>query len=190
LLSFVLLAALGAGCSRAIKPPRLDPRAAAAQAFADYDTNKDGFLDDGELTRCPGLRACLRRCDKDRDGKLSLAELEEGLESYSKSGTGLLEVVCTVRLDSSPLPGAEVLFEPEPFLGPGIKPARRTTDDRGQARLKVEGAPASGCHLGIYRVRITKEGQVPARYNTPSQLGVEVAPDSTGVFTFRLTSRP
>jgi hypothetical protein len=49
-----------------------------------------------------------------------------------------------------------------------------------------------GCHPGIYRVRITKNGSngqemLPARYNDQSRLGIEVGPGMKGRTTFSLT---
>jgi hypothetical protein len=48
-----------------------------------------------------------------------------------------------------------------------------------------------GCHLGVYRVRISKKDAqgretVPARYNTQTQLGIEVGPAMEGGYTFNL----
>jgi len=48
-----------------------------------------------------------------------------------------------------------------------------------------------GCHLGAYRVRISKKDAqgretVPARSNTQTQLGIEVGPGMEGGYTFNL----
>ena len=189
--ALALAALLAPGCATRIAPPPLDPKAAGARALADYDRNRDGFLDARELEQCPGLKSCLARLDKDRDGRLSQGEVEKLLEGYRDSGIGLIEVACRVTLDRQPLAGAEVTLAPEPFMGEGARPARGTTDERGRARPQVEGAPVRGCHLGVYRVRISKKDAqgretVPARYNTQTQLGIEVGPGMEGGYTFNL----
>jgi hypothetical protein len=186
-----LAALLVPACATRIEPPPFDPQAAGARALADYDRNKDGFLDARELERCPGLKSRLARLDTDRDGRLSQEEIEKLLEGYQGSGIGLMEVVCRVTLGGKPLAGAEVALEPEPFMGDGARPALGTTDERGRARPRVEGAPVRGCHLGVYRVRVSKKDAqgretVPARYNTQTQLGIEVGPGMEGGYTFHL----
>src|SRR5438876_481057 len=58
------------GCSggpSAVHAPTLSPEEAGRQALAEYDTNKDGFLDAKELERCPALKSSLKAIDKNRD---------------------------------------------------------------------------------------------------------------------------
>jgi hypothetical protein len=193
-LVLVWLLPLTSGCSRReVEPPRFDARAAAARALAEYDTNQDGFLDVQELERCPGLKSCLRQWDRDKDGRLSLEEVEAGLEALQQSGVGLLGLVCRVQLDGRPLPGASVVLEPEPFLAPELHPARATTDEDGRARPQADGAEFPGCQLGLYRVRISKTEQgrevVPPRYNRQSRLGIGVGPEVQSPVLFPLSSR-
>jgi hypothetical protein len=199
-LSLLLLPPLAAGCGggKRIEVPRIDPKGLATKALAEYDLDKDGSLDARELARCPGLKAALARADRDKDGRLSRAELEEYFQSWADSKTGLQQVLCRVTLDGNPLSGAEVQLEPEAFLGGIARPAKGVSDERGEVRFQVEGgggtaAAQSGCNLGIYRVRITRtaEGKevVPARYNTNTQLGIEVSPSMLGRTVFHLESR-
>lgn len=188
----LLLPLLAWGCSgRKFVPPAINAKEAAERAFGEYDKNHDGVLDADELERCPGLKKALKTFDRNGDGRLSREELEEGLATYEKTDIGLMEVVCAVTLDGAPLAGADVVLEPEPFLGPNFKPARGTTDQRGRARMQIDGAAKPGANLGIYRVRIAKAGgqpALPARYNTQTQLGVEIGPDASGPIVFRLTA--
>ncbi|HVS37757.1 MAG TPA: hypothetical protein VMS17_19500, partial [Gemmataceae bacterium] len=191
----VLPSALAGGCGGAIAPSRINPAAAAARAMADYDSNKDGYLDAHELDACPGLKSCLPRYDADRDGRLSRAELEAGLAPYKGVPIGLMNTVCTVTLNGSSLIGADVQFEPESFLADVVKPAHGTTDDHGAAVMQTDGAPLPGCNLGVYRVRISKKDSagketLPARYNTATQLGIELGPDARGSCDFALVSAP
>src|SRR5947209_3938200 len=84
LLAVVLGLALG--CStRRVTPSRVSAADAAAKALAQYDTNKDGFLDAAELERCPGLKNALKRHDTNKDGRFSREELEEYFGTYAKS---------------------------------------------------------------------------------------------------------
>jgi hypothetical protein len=161
--------------------------------MAEYDLDKNGFLDEMELERCPGLKSMLESYDRDKDGRLSRAEIEEALKVHVQSKLGLLEVRCKVTLDKEPLAGATVIFEPEVFMGLSIKPAKGITNERGVARLDSEGAPKPGCRPGIYRVRISKIDEsgkeiVPAQYQSQTPLGAEVGPAMRGLFSFRLSS--
>jgi len=62
--------------------------------------------------------------------------------------------------------------------------------------MTTEQKNSRGVGLGLYRVRISKkvDGQetIPARYNTETELGVEVAQDNgnlTGDCFFKLSSK-
>jgi hypothetical protein len=118
--------------------------------------------------------------------------------------TGLASVRCHVTLDGQPLVGAEVVFEPEEFLGEEIKTAAGKTNQFGDAAPTIppEERPdptlPGGAHFGLYRVRISKvtNGRelIPARYNKESILGQEVSYDDPGMINnnmgFALKSRP
>src|SRR3954452_20544813 len=113
----LLLPPLAVACSKQVAIPPLDPKDVAAKALDEYDANKDGFLDAKELERCPGLKTALLRFDKDKDGRFSRGELEEYFALWVESKTGLQQVFCRVTLDGQPLSGANVLLEPEAFMG-------------------------------------------------------------------------
>jgi hypothetical protein len=192
-LPLVFLTLAVGGCSKRVVVPSIDPRGLAEKALAEYDLDRNGSLDAKELEGCPGLKAALARLDKDRDGRLSRAELEEYFQTYIDSKTGLQQVVCRFTLDDVALSGAEVLLEPEKFMGAVCKTAKGVTDERGEARFQVEGAPQPGCNLGVYRVRVTKSGAggkqaLPSRYNATTQLGLEVSPSVRGRAVFHLRS--
>ncbi len=192
----VLLVLKVAGCSRSVgEITHIDAKEAAAKAMAEYDSNRDGYLDARELERCPGLKSVMPQFDKDRDGRLSQAEIEEGLTAIQQNQSGLTEVMCKVTLNKQPLVGASVILEPEPFLQADIKPAQGTTNEQGRVALQIEGETQPGCNVGLYRVRVSKHDageHIPARYNTQSQLGLGVgsglAPRGTGIYNFHLTS--
>jgi hypothetical protein len=177
----------GVACRQSpIKAPRFDPVAAAHQAMAEYDANKDGSLDAEELTRCPGLLAAKGSMDRDGDGKLSESEIVARLRFYQASRAEVVLFPCRVLLDGMPLAGATVTLTPEKFMGPTFQPATGVTMEGGDAIVSAEDVRSkgfSGVYCGLYRVQISckdaagKE-RVPAKYNTETTLGRELTADS------------
>jgi hypothetical protein len=195
----VLLALLlPAACSGRITPPPLDADEAGRLALQEYDLNKDGALDAAEAGRCPALLAAFKTIDKNGDGKLSAGEIAERVRAWQATRVGLVVLSCQVLLDDRPLPDATLTLTPEKLLGPSLKPATGVTDQNGLAHPRSEGAALAGVACGLYRVEISKktpQGQerLPARYNSRTTLGLEVAPDSAGqrgTIRFRLTGSP
>jgi hypothetical protein len=195
----VALALVAAGCSGngPIAIPQVSPREAAEQAIADYDTNKDGTLDAKELEACPGLLSALKRTDRSGDSRLSADEIADRLTLFQDQGMQS-DVSVDVRLDGRALAGATVTLVPESFLGSSIKSASTVTDEMGTGYFKIEGSEFVQVALGYYRVQVSKNAQgrelIPARYNTKSVLGQEIAPDvegrgSANTVRLRLTSR-
>jgi hypothetical protein len=189
------LALLLAGCpsTPTVSIPEISPDAAAKQALAEYDTNHDGFLDARELERCPALKASLKSLDTNRDGKLSADEIAARLQLMMEQKS-LTTANCQVLMNNEPLQDATVTFVPEKFMGPAIKAATGKTDDYGYAALQIEGEELPGVSYGFYRVEISKKNEqgqetIPARYNTKTTLGRELAPVTREKDTpFRLTS--
>jgi hypothetical protein len=128
----------------------------------------------------------------------------ERVKAWQAMRTGLTSVRCHVTLDGQPLAGADVVFEPESFLGEEIKTARGKTNQYGDAAPTVppEERPEpdlpGGVHFGLYRVRISKTANgrelLPTRYNTETILGQEVSYDDPAMqnnnMAFALKSRP
>lgn len=191
-LLFGLWIVLGCSSASPVKVTTLNPKNTADRALAEYDQNKDGYLDEKELERCPGLKAALPFFDKDQDGRLSREELESGFDLMQKLHAGLVATGCRVYLDGEPVAGVQVVLEPEPLLKDQLKPAQGITDESGRAQLQVEGAPVPGCNPGLYRVRISREenGQeiFPERYNKKTQLGLAVGAGKSDVHKFDLTT--
>src|SRR5205809_820744 len=130
-LAFVLVV----GCSGSkVGPPSFDPGEAADRAFAEFDANKDGYLDAGELERCPALKNALVYLDTDRDKRLSKQELVTRLAYFKDNRTGMIRSPTQFFLNGSYLDGAKVTFVPERFLGDSFKPAMGVTDVRGEPR--------------------------------------------------------
>jgi hypothetical protein len=168
---------LAAGCSRgpgAETRPSYDPAGIAQAALDALDKNKNGALERAELDACPALLHALPAIDRNQDKALSRDELRQRAEQYATLGR--VAVTCVVTLDGAPLVGATVTFEPEPWLGPGLKPATAKTDPEGvTGTWTIDGQPAGDLPRGLYRIRITKDGaNIPPRYNVQTTLGREV----------------
>ncbi len=175
------------GCSGrlpALKPPKFDPVAAARAAMEQYNSNQDGIIQGAELENSPGISFSLDRIDTNRDGGATEDEIGKMIqEKWLDPGDGVMRVKCNVTLNRQPLDGATITFEPEQFLGNLVHPARGET--RGGfatmsvAKEHMPHANARGVAPGLYFVRISKtvngEELIPARYNTETTLGVEVA---------------
>ena len=120
--------------------------------------------------------------DTDRDNKISAEEIQARLELYEARKPGMIEQTCKVFLNNVPLDGAEVVFEPEEFLGGSIETARGTTDANGTASLiipeVVEQDPTlTGLRTGLYKVKITHPGvEIPPKYNEQTTLTIELSP--------------
>ena len=177
--SLVLLA----GCTG--RPGRVDPpdypSDAGAAAVDAYDANGDDAIGGAELDRVPALRASLKQVDTDGDGLLTAREIDARIQSWLDTRTAEMTVRCEVLLDGSPLANAQIVFEPEPFLGPNVKPASAVTGANGAATVSMAAEHLadprySGVACGWYKIRVTsKDRKIPARYNTETTLGCEVA---------------
>lgn len=186
-LTLVLVATTGCRYRLpALKPPKFDPEAAASAAMEAYDTNADGRIDKTELESAPAIRFSLGRIDSDDDDEVTAEELSRMIqEKWIDAGGGVMRVGVIVKLNRRPVSGATVTFEPEDFLGDVIHAASGETDSDGYAPMSMseEHMPhenvRSGVSPGLYLVRISKEVNgkelIPAKYNTETILGIEVA---------------
>lgn len=183
-----------------VHPPAIDASAAGRDAIAHYDANQDGAISGEELEEAPALKAALKQLDTDGNRQLIAGEITARIVQWQKSRLGLTTVRCMVRLDGKPLSDATVTLAPERFLGPNVQPATGKTDASGAASLSVASPPEPGLlgvAPGFYRVEISKKAgameTVPAKYNTQTTLGLEVALDADaladGEATFDLTSQ-
>jgi hypothetical protein len=197
LLPLAMMMLLLSGCSQGPETavvPSLSPDEAAQRAMAEYDTNpKDGLLDADELKRCPALRDGLESIDSNKDGRISAQEIADRLTKFQATKIGLVGVPCRVLLDDAPLEGATVTLVPEKFMGPSFQAASGISDERGSVRLIVPGQTAPGVQWGYYRIEVSKKDaagqeQLPARYNTATTLGVEVAADGRKILNLKLVS--
>ena len=180
-----LALALIGGCSGGparVAAPSLSASGAAAKAMEQYDANHDGKLSDAELDACPSIKSALAKIDTNGDKTVTAEKLTARIQSWQGKGITRMGIVCTVTRGEEPLAGAEVKFVPEKFMGSNFQPGTGKTDQNGKAAISLaeaDGGSHPGLPLGYYRVEITKSGeQIPAKYNTETTLGQEVAPDN------------
>jgi hypothetical protein len=163
--------AAAASCSRGpatVKPPEIDPAAAAKAAIAQYDKNGDGALSAREVETSA---LSLERWDGDTNGSISQDEIARRLKRYVDHGTGMQGLSCTVRRAGHPLADAQVTLEPEEFLGGAVHPAYGTTGSDGHAQLSVAEEfrlrpDVIAVEVGLYKVKITHQ-QVAIREVSP-----------------------
>jgi hypothetical protein len=191
----VLLCSCGGGPAR-VRPPGINASAAGEEAIELCDADGDGTASGDELEKAPSLKSAMKRLDTNGDGGASAGEVTARIAKWQEIGIGVMSFGCTVTLDGSPLTGAVVTFEPEPFLGDEVKAASGTTNRYGGASATIakEERPNAtyppGMHLGFYKVKISKQvnGQeiIPAKYNEATVLGQEVAPDVAEILNNRV----
>jgi hypothetical protein len=179
-----------ASCNRgpsAVKPPSISASGAGSKAMELYDKDDDGKVAGPELDGAPALKAAMATLDTDGDQAVDADEVAARVKSWQATPVALTGVKVKVTMDGQPLPGAEVVFEPDPCLGDDIKLAKAITGAYGDVapvippELRGSADHPGGIQLGLYLVRITKnvsgKETVPARYNTNTTLGQEIAYD-------------
>lgn len=171
----------------AVPVPTINPAAAAAEAMAMYDTNKDGALDAEELKKVPGLTHHPAKFDANGDGKVDQQEIANRFTDIYKAQVGMMNFPVVVKWNGQPLAGATVKMIPEKFLGSAIKPAEGITDVNGYASPSLADADmpsdlrgkVKAMHNGIYKVEITHPTtKLPEIYNSATTLGLEVTNDT------------
>lgn len=185
-LSFLIASGCSRGPSRQ-RPPSISASSAGSQAVEMHDTDKDGKISGAELDGCPALKAAIAQIDKNGDGSITADEITERIEAWQNTKLGQMSLSCTVLRNGRPLSDAEVRFVPEKFLGENVKTATGKTDLNGVAAISVgmsERSGSPGVAPGLYRVEITKDGEnIPAKYNTATTIGQEVALGAEGLRT-------
>ncbi|QDT69447.1 EF hand [Planctomycetes bacterium MalM25] len=190
----VLLAAVGCGSGPAApRLPSVDANSAASDAMRLYDRNGDGTLDADERVASPALAKAARSIDSDGNGSIDQREICAYIESWKESGTALVDVIAEVVLDGAPLTDAELIVEPEPFLGDAYSIARSSTDASGLATFVGAHPQLPGLPVGFYRVRVSKKDaagreRIPASYNDATELGIVVAANAGNHSRFELKS--
>ncbi len=163
-------------------PPAIDAKAAGVEAIKQFDTDHDGEISGKELDKCPGLKAAIDTIDPSGKGEITAADIAARIKAWQDSKLGRMSLSCSVKKNGQPLEEAEVKFVPEKFLGDKFKTATGKTDANGMAMLSIPRINPPGVAPGFYRVEITKDGEtIPAKYNTDTILGQEVALDAKGI---------
>ena len=182
-LFLLSLLALVCGCSRgapAVSAPKVDPSTAAAAAIAEYDANSDGKISSTEAKQT--ALDPKKGWDSDADGSISEKEIADRLTNYEAMMPGIQSMTCRVIYRGRPLPDAEVIFEPESFLGGVIETASGTTDSEGVAEMVAEEVVKKdptlrGIRAAMYKVRITHgKVKLPPKYNDETTLFFELSP--------------
>lgn len=183
---WMCLLALSLGCQSGpakISFPTVDASAAATGAVQSADKNGDAGISKEEAAAFPSLATEFAKYDANSDGKIDAAEIEARIASWSARGPKVVPINFDVSLDGRPLEGAEVVLEPEAFMGDVLA--------KGVSKVGASGACGPtvphemltkdipfGMFCGLYRMKVTHpEKKVPAKYNEQTQLGIEVAPD-------------
>ncbi len=159
--------------------PGIDAASAAAAAIGEYDADRDDNISQEECRACPSLNGSFELYDANSDSVLSRDEIETRLQKMLSSGIGRMPCMIIVHAGGRPLVGARVELVPESFLGGALQSGSGVTNDRGIAKPVTINAPPGlpGIEFGLYRVRITHDDvQIPAKYNTETELGFELSP--------------
>ena len=172
---------LGCGPSAPVVP-KINAAASASAAMDEYDTNKDGFIDQAELKNAPSLKDAEKVIDSNSDGKLSRDEIEQRLNKYSTQGMALMSFSCSVTMNGAKKAGIEVEMVPEKFMLGSIKMGKGKTDANGMVRFKQEEQEFEGVAPGFYKIKLIKDGSLslPARFNANTAIGKEIALDRMG----------
>ena len=165
--------------------------------MAEFDSDHDGKLTSEEIAQAPGLN--LSALDADGSGDVTADEITSRIKQWQATQVGMVSYHLVIAMNGSPLENAEVTLEPYGFLGSEVLPASGLTDARGTVTLSVAEASRPipnlpTMHCGFYRIRISKKSGdkelIPARYNSHTQLGCEIAPDQRNAGkTIEITDR-
>jgi hypothetical protein len=152
-----------------------------------YDKDGDGTIAGTELDAVPGIKKNISHYDRDSDGRISKDEIAARINDWASQQLALMGCTYVVTLDGQPLADATITLVPEPYLGPNVKPASGVTTPNSVARMShadedlpktANGRPIAGVKGGTYKIQITHPTRkIPAKYNTATELGEEIAYD-------------
>lgn len=189
---YLVLLLVVAGCGEApVTAPKIDAATSAELALEEYDADSNGKISKSEAKK--SALDPKKGWDSDGDGSISAEEIQSRLERYEALKAGIQTINCTVKYRGDYLPNADVLFDPETFLGNSASPAEGTTDGYGQAEITspaiaAEDPTLRGMRCGLYKVRITHPKlDIPKKYNDDTTLFFELSPfENTLMPTFEL----
>ena len=189
-LAWLVSVALWTGCGTTasrVHPVEISPSSASSEAMELYDKDGDGAIAGEELNAVPGIKRHLQHYDRDGDERVTRDEIAARLQDWGNNQLALMGRTYVIMLDGQPLSGATVTLVPEPYLGENVKPASGITGPTGLTRMShaeedlpksANGRPIPGVKAGTFKIQITHPSrQIPAKYNTSTELGDEVAYD-------------
>ena len=163
--------------------PTVDASAAAAGAIQEADKNGDAAISKEEAAAVPSLAAEFGKYDTNGDGKIDAAETESRIATWTARGPKVVPINFYVKLDGRSFEGAEVVLEPEAFMGDVLAKGVSKVSASGACGPTVPTELLSkeipfGMFCGLYRMKVTHpDKKIPAKYNEQTQLGIEVSPD-------------
>jgi hypothetical protein len=181
------------GCSGApapVPPAKYNPEEMAAAAMAEYDKNRDGKLDAAELENCPALKKLLVNLETEKQ-YLTEEDIAERLRQFERAKVGLAGTRCRVTRNGRGLAEVTVTFVPESFMGDAIRAGSGVSDENGNVEIAVPGESVKGVSLGFYRVEVSLKDPsgkeiLPPSFNTDTKLGQEVQNRRPDVLHIRL----
>lgn len=151
-----------------VRPPDVDPDAAAHRVLEQYDQDGSGRLSEIELRACPVIHQHRLQYDGNGDGEIAQDEIAAYFRKLFGTNIGLLPVACFVRYNGRPLASAHVRFIPEECFAGVIQEAETTTDSDGIGNLSIasENLPDGLrnrrlMQVGLYRVEIEHSSLSP-----------------------------
>ena len=177
---------LGCGPSAPVVP-KINAAASASAAMDEYDTNKDGFIDQAELKSAPSLKDAEKVIDSNSDGKLSRDEIEQRLNKYSTQGMALMSFSCSVTMNGAKKAGIEVEMVPEKFMLGSIKMGKGKTDANGMVNGCSKIARSARPARWPFCTGITRTNHHPWFYSAPcNQCTVAMLPMIAPCFIINL----
>jgi hypothetical protein len=177
------------GCMRGpsrVYAPKIDAEAAGPEAIKMYDTNKDSKISGAELDKVPAFAQAqtLANFKSTKEKGVTAADITARIKAWQATNVGRIGGVnVLVTRAGKPVADVDVKFIPEKFLGESMQ-SQVCTGKTGQDGYAAISAPVSGPEdvpgvpPGYFRVELTKsDGSIPAKYNTQTIFGDEVAPD-------------
>jgi hypothetical protein len=165
-----------------IEPARYDPDGMADAVLRLHDKNGDGAIAGEEFRACAALKVL------NNGGGVTRADLKARFAAYAASRVSVVPVSVLVRKDGSPVASVTCTLTPEPFMGPGFKPASCQTDASGFGEFRVDSAGGVGVPAGFYRLALSMKAadgreRLPAALNSTSKDVREISGDGRTAHT-------
>jgi hypothetical protein len=175
------------GCSggpAALPPVDVDIPQLTQQLMDTYDKDKNGQLSREEVASFAPAADWYQALRKQ---EVSSDDLEQYLTRVFDRRIGLVSAMCVVKRKGQVLPGAEVRLVPISPLRNVLPTGQGVTDAHGGVMFSAprEKMPAATQRVegvmppGLYLVEVTHPNiKIPEKYNTRTELGLELSSDS------------